>query len=242
MRLEGKNAVVTGGNRGIGRAISLALATKGANVAVFFHAQKQDAELTCNKIKNLGVKSVLFQVDVSDISQVRAGMESVKNSLGGIDILVNNAGFAGPHWKLDEICDSEWRKVLDINLTGAFYCCQAAETELRKNRGKIVNVSSIAGKMGGTIGCHYGAAKAGVIGLTFALAGELAPDVTVNGVAPGPVDTDFISEEIKAKLSARTPFGRIAQPEEIAHAVIFLLENDYVSGEIVDINAGRHMD
>jgi 3-oxoacyl-[acyl-carrier protein] reductase len=96
--------------------------------------------------------------------------------------------------------------------------------------------------MGGTIGCHYAASKAGVIGLTFALASELAPEITVNAVAPGPVDTDFISEDIKRRLSSRTPFGRIAKPEEIAHAVIFLLENDYVSGEVVDVNAGRYMD
>jgi 3-oxoacyl-[acyl-carrier protein] reductase len=105
-----------------------------------------------------------------------------------------------------------------------------------------VNISSIAGKMGGTIGCHYAASKAGVIGLTFALARELAPMVTVNAIAPGPVDTELLSSEVKRKLSEQTPFGRVAKPEEIADTVIYLLENDYVSGEVIDVNAGRYMD
>ena len=130
--------------------------------------------------------------------------------------------------------------MIDVNLSGTFNCCKAVVPHMTK--GKIVNISSIAGKMGGTIGCHYAASKAGVIGLTFSLATELAPDITVNAVAPGPVDTDLLSPQVKKKLSQMTPFGRIAKPEEIAHTVIFLLENDYVSGEVIDVNAGRYMD
>jgi 3-oxoacyl-[acyl-carrier protein] reductase len=242
MQLEGKNALVTGAGRGIGRAISLALAEKKANVAIHYYRKAEEAEKTLADAEKRGVIAALFQANVSDSVDAGKLIQAVTDRLGGVDILINNAGISGPHSTLSQITDSEWRDVLDVNLTGAFFCCQAAEAELRRNGGKIVNISSIAGKMGGTIGCHYAASKAGLIGLTFALARELAPDVTVNAVAPGPVDTDFISADIKEKLSLLAPLGRIACPEEIAHAVIFLLENDYVSGEVVDINAGRHMD
>ncbi len=242
MDIKGKNAVVTGGDRGIGQAISIMLAEKGANVAVHFHRNEEKARETIDKIKGFGVKALKIQADIRHFAQVEEIAEKSKETLGGIDILVNNSGISGPHTDLAHITEGEWKDVIDVNLTGVFNCCKAFEAELRKNRGKIVNISSIAGKMGGTIGCHYAASKAGVIGLTFALASEFAPDVTVNAVAPGPVDTEFISAEKKRKLAGQTPFGRIATREEIAHTVIYLLENDYVSGEVVDVNAGRYMD
>jgi len=242
MELRGKNALVTGGSRGIGRAISLALAEKGANVAVHFLKNDEAADVTVKKIIEKGVRSEKVQADVRDFAQVESMMKTVNESLGGLQILVNNAGISGINSSLLSIKEEEWREVLDVNLTGIFNCCQAAVVEFRNNLRKIVNISSIAGKMGGTIGCHYAAAKAGVIGMTFALARELAPNVWVNAVAPGPVDTGFLSPEQEKKLSQATPFGRVARPEEIAHTVIYLLENDYVSGEVVDVNAGRYMD
>jgi 3-oxoacyl-[acyl-carrier protein] reductase len=242
MQLRNKNAVVTGGDRGIGRVISISLANKGANVAVNFLKDENRAEKTTEELQAKGVKALKVQADVKDFNQVEKMMHLVKEGLGSIDILVNNAGISRPNFNIENMSVQEWQEVIDVNLTGAFNCCKAAAAELKKNKGKIVNISSIAGKMGGTIGCHYGASKAGVIGLTFALASELAPHVTVNAVAPGPVDTDFITEEAKEKLSKLTPFGRIASPEEIAHTVIYLLENDYVSGEVIDVNAGRYMD
>jgi len=242
MQLQDKNAIVTGGDRGIGRAISIALANKGANVAVSFLKDENRAEKTVGELQAKGVNALKVQADVKDFNQVEKMMNLVKSSLGSIDVLVNNAGISRPNFDIENMSIQEWQEVIDVNLTGAFNCCKAAAAELKKNKGKIVNISSIAGKMGGTIGCHYGASKAGVIGLTFALASELAPQVTVNAIAPGPVDTDFITEEAKEKLSKLTPFGRIAAPEEIAHTVIYLLENDYVSGEVVDVNAGRYMD
>jgi 3-oxoacyl-[acyl-carrier protein] reductase len=242
MQLRNKNAVVTGGDRGIGREISFALANKKANVAVNFQKDENRAEKTVEQLQAMGVNALKVQADVRDFNQVEKMMNLVKDSLGSIDILVNNAGISRPNFDIENMSIKEWKEVIDVNLTGAFNCCKAAAAELKKNKGKIVNISSIAGKMGGTIGCHYGASKAGVIGLTFALASELAPNVTVNAVAPGPVDTDFITEEAKEKLSKLTPLGRIASPEEIAHTVIYLLENDYVSGEVIDVNAGRYMD
>ena len=242
MRLEGKNAIVTGGDRGIGKAICLALADKGANVALNFHKDQNKARETVRLLESRGVKALEVQTDVREFGQVESMIDTVKRELGSVDVLVNNAGISGSNSAIENIDPEEWGGVIDVNLTGVFNCCKAAAAELKRNRGKIVNISSIAGKMGGTIGCHYAASKAGVIGLTFALANELAPEVTVNAVAPGPVDAELISEETKKKLSALTPLGRIAKPEEIAHTVIYLLENDYVSGEVVDVNAARYMD
>jgi len=242
MKLKGINALVTGGNKGIGKAIVFALANKGVNVALSFYNEKKKAEETTRKLKKYNIKVVKIQADVRNYNQVKDMMELVKKKLGKVDILVNNAGTPGLNSDIENISIEEWNNVIDVNLTGVFNCCKAAKTELVKNKGKIVNISSIAGKMGGTIGCHYAASKAGVIGLTFALARELAPQVTVNAIAPGPVDTELLPVEIKNKLSKETPFGRIAKPEEIAHTVIYLLENDYVSGEVIDVNAGRYMD
>jgi 3-oxoacyl-[acyl-carrier protein] reductase len=212
------------------------------NVAVHYHRNEKGVQETITRIEESGLKTLKVKADVSVFSQVEEMVSRVKTALGSIDILVVNAGISGQNPDLKGISVEEWKEVIDVNLSGAFYCSKATESELMKNRGKIVNISSIAGKMGGTIGCHYAASKAGVIGLTFALARELAPAVTVNAVAPGPVDTEFISADMKRKLASQTPFGRIATPNEIAHTVIYLLENDYVSGEVVDVNAGRYMD
>jgi 3-oxoacyl-[acyl-carrier protein] reductase len=242
MQLNGKNAIVTGGSRGMGRAISIALANKGTNVAINFRKDEEKAQETVKKLEETGVKSIKIKADVRDFNQVKNMTNIVKKSFGSIDILVNNAGISGQNSAIEKIDIQEWKDVTEVNLTGVFNCCKAAEEELKKNNGKIVNISSIAGKMGGALGCHYAASKAGVIGLTFALASELAPEVTVNAVAPGPVDTGLLSAETKRKLSALTPLGRIAKPEEIAHTVIYLLENDYVSGEVIDVNAARYMD
>jgi 3-oxoacyl-[acyl-carrier protein] reductase len=242
MQLEGKNAIVTGGNRGIGRAIVLALADKGANIAFCFQKQERQAQEVLGELEKRNVQSFNVRTDVTDFEQVMGLVELTKERFGSIDIVVNNAGRSGEHRLVEDIGVEEWKHIIDVNLTGVFNCCKAAASELKRNRGKIVNIASIAGKTGGTIGCHYGASKAGVIGLTFALATEFAPYVTVNAVAPGPVDTELISSETKQVLSKKTPFGRIAKPEEIAHTVIFLLENDYVSGEVVDVNAARYMD
>lgn len=242
MQLSGKNAIVTGGDKGIGRAISIALANNGVNVCVNFYKDEYKAQETVDKLKRIGIKAIKIQADIREFVQVEDMVKIVKEKFGSIHILINNAGISGENSAIKNISIAEWKDVIDVNLTGVFNCCKVAEEELKKNNGKIINISSIAGKMGGTIGCHYAASKAGVIGLTFSLANELAPEVTVNAIAPGPVDTELLSPEIKERLSLQTPFKRIARPEEIAHTVIYLLENDYVSGEVIDVNAGRYMD
>ena len=240
MNINNKIALVTGGGKGIGRAISIMLAEREANIAINYHSDKKQAKCTAEKIRKHGCKAHLYRADVSKYIEVEKMVENILEDFGSIDILVNNAGTSGENYLLSKITNDEWHRVIDVNLSGTFNCCKAVVPHMAK--GKIVNISSIAGKMGGTIGCHYAASKAGVIGLTFSLATELAPDITVNAVAPGPVDTDLLSPQVKKKLSQMTPFGRIAKPEEIAHTVIFLLENDYVSGEVIDVNAGRYMD
>ena len=232
-------ALVTGGDRGIGRAISLALAKRGYSVAINYRKNEDKAEETKKMIDEMGGRAIIIKFDVSKREEVREGVKRIIDEFGRIDVLINNAGILGKHSKFDEIDDNGWDEVLDTNLKGAFIVTQEI-TKYMKN-GKIVNIASIAGRNGGTVGVHYAASKAGLIGLTFALASQLAPSILVNGVAPGPVDTGLLSEEKKKELSKLTPLGRVARPEEIAHAVIFLLENDYLNGTIIDINGGRYM-
>jgi len=240
MNIEGKTALVTGGSRGLGRAISVMLAEKGARLAVNYRANQEAANRTLSMIHEVGAEGRSYRADVSDFGEIEAMVHDVVEDLGSIDILVNNSGIVGENTRMDDITPNEWRNVIDVNLSGMFYCCKAVVPHME--RGKIVNMASIAGKNGGSIGPHYAASKAGVIGLTFSLASELAPEIMVNAVAPGPVDTGFLTEEEIERMKKLTPFGRIATPEEIAHGVIFLVENDYVSGEVLDINAGRYMD
>lgn len=242
MELQGKRAIITGGSRGIGTATALALAKNGVNVAVTYHSNKEKAEKVVQAAKKLGVNAIAVGVDLRSWQEAQRLIEETKIGLGGIDFLINSAGINGPNSLIDDISIDEWKDVIDSNLTGVFYCVKAAADELRKNRGKVVNLSSIAAKMGGKLGSHYAASKGGINSMTFALASELAPEVTVNAIAPGPVDTELITDDVKKKLAALTPFGRIAMPEEIAHTVIYLLENDFVSGEIIDVNAGRYPD
>ncbi len=239
MELKGKIALVTGGDRGIGRAITLALAERGCNVAINYRKNEEDAERTKALAERYGVGAMTVQFDVSNRNEVKEGVKRVVDHFGRIDILVNNAGVLGNKHKFSEIDDEEWDHVLNVNLKGAFIVTQEAVKYIQK--GKIVNLASIAGRNGGTVGVHYASSKAGIIGLTFALASQLAPNILVNAVAPGPVDTELLSEEKKEQLSKLTPLGRVARPEEIAHAVVFLLENDYMNGTVVDINGGRYM-
>ncbi len=239
MRLKNTVALITGGSRGIGRAISLALARKGCRVIINYHKDKQSAEETKALVEQLGAHAYLLQFDVTQRDEVRSSLASLPRDLRDIRILVNNAGILGEKYRFMEIDDDEWERVMDVNVKGAFIVTQEVLRFMR--RGKIVNIASIAGRNGGTVGAHYAASKAALIGFTFALARQLAPDILVNAVAPGPVDTTLIPEEKKSELAKLSPLNRIATPEEIAHAVQFLLENDYVTGSVVDVNGGRYM-
>lgn len=240
MELAGKVALVTGASRGIGRAIAVALAKKGTKVVINYANDEEGAKETERLCREAGAEAMIVKADVRSREEVRAMVEKVVERFGGIDILVNNAGILGKALKPMDVTDEDWDAVLGVNLKGAFIVTQEVLRYMKK--GKIVNIASIAGKDGGTVGPHYAASKGGLIAMTFNLARHLAPNILVNAVAPGPVDTGLISPEIKEKLRKLSLTGEIAKPEEIAHAVIFLLENDHITGEVIDVNGGRLMD
>ena len=245
--LTGKTAVVTGGNRGIGRAISLALAQKGASVAVNFNSNAGSAEAVVEEIVREGSKAIAVRAEVSDRKAVDRMIQTVVDKFGGVDFLINNAGVMGETQFL-KITESDWDRVLDINLKGVFNCCQAAIPLMlsRAEGGKIVNISSVAGKMGGLSGAQYAASKAGVIGLTMALSTEFAKrKIWVNAITPGPIRTEMMAglpPDVVQRFADSTHVGRVGDPAEIAHGVIFLLENDFVAGETLNLSAGRYMD
>ena len=240
MELTGKVALITGASRGIGRAIAVALAQKGANVVINYVHNEEEAKKTQEMCKAYGVETLIVRADVSNRDEVRKMVETVIEKFGRIDILINNAGILGNAITPMEITEEEWDRVININLKGAFLVTQEVLKHMKK--GKIVNIASIAGKDGGTVGAHYAASKGGLIALTFNLARHLAPNILVNAVAPGPVDTELITPEIKEKLRKLSLTGEIAKPEDVAHAVVFLLENDHITGELIDVNGGRLMD
>ncbi|HIH72150.1 MAG: 3-oxoacyl-ACP reductase [Thermococcales archaeon 44_46] len=240
MELKGKVALVTGASRGIGRAIAVALAKKGCNVIINYARDEENAKKTEEMCRAYGVETLTVRADVSNREEVREMVEKAIEKFGRIDILINNAGILGKTINPREISDEEWDRVLGVNLKGAFIVTQEVLKYMK--RGKIVNIASIAGKDGGTVGAHYAASKGGLIALTFNLARHLAPNILVNAVAPGPVETDMINEEMRERPRKLSLTGEIAKPEDIAHAVIFLLENDHITGEVVDVNGGRLMD
>jgi len=244
MDLSDKVALITGGSGGIGRAVCLELARYGANIVLTYNKNETKALNTVKEIEDLGKRAGCYKVNLADKVEISKVVQKMIDDFDTIDILVNNAGIIGENSTFLEIDEKEWDEVLTVNLKGAFFITQCVLPYMISNGGgKIVNISSVAGKNGGTMGVHYAASKAGLIGMTFHLAMELIEhNIEVNAIAPGPVDTDLLSPEDKARLSCLSPNGRLAKPEEIAHAVRFLIENDYVNGEVLDINAGRYMD
>ncbi len=240
MELEGKVALVTGSARGIGRAIAVELAKRGTEVVINYAHSEAEARKTEKLCREYGARTLLVKADVANREEVRAMVERILERFGRIDLLVNNAGILGRARKPLDVTDEDWDAVLSVNLKGAFIVTQEVLRHMKK--GKIVNIASIAGKDGGTVGPHYAASKGGLIALTFNLARQLAPDILVNAVAPGPVATGMIDEATKERLRKLSLTGEIARPEDIAHAVMFLLENDHVTGELVDVNGGRLMD
>lgn len=243
MNLKGKVALITGGSRGIGRAVAVMLARKRCNVAINYVKNTRKAEETIEEVKGYGVKGVAVKADVSNFDEVKEMVSKVIGKFHRVDILVNNAGIYPKISDIEDITDEEWNKVININLRGVFNCCKAVIPYMKKHGGKIVNISSIAGRMGGISGPHYSASKAGVIGLTYSLAIQLVRyGILVNAVAPNVVNTDMavqLTEEQRKNIIRETPIGRMAEPNEVAHAVISLIENDYITAEVLDVNGGR---
>jgi 3-oxoacyl-[acyl-carrier protein] reductase len=250
MDLKGKVAIVTGGGTGIGRAVCLRLAKAGARaVVVNYSRSEDDAQATAGELGSLGAEALVHQADVSDEQAVKAMIAATTSRYGGLDVLVNNAGTTRfiPHPDLDALTEEVWNEILGVNLKGAFYCCRAAAPELRKAKGAIVNVASIAGHRATGSSLVYAVSKAGLLQLTRGLAIALAPDVRVNSVSPGLVSTRWFRQQFgedaanaqEASFAATTPLATIATADDVALAVMAFIENDAITGQDVVVDGGK---
>ena len=240
-------ALVTGGSRGIGRAVCLELARVGFAVAVNYAGNQQAAQETAEACRALGVKAEIFAADVSRPEECARLFEEVLAAFGRVDVLVNNAGVTRDSLILC-LSEEDFDKVLDTNLKGAFFCCKAAARPMMKQRfGRIINLTSVVGLRGNPGQTNYSASKAGLIGLTKSLAKELASrGITANAVAPGFIDTDMtraMPEAAKAAMNGTIPLGRPGQPEEVARAVAFFAseESGYITGQVLCVDGGMAM-
>ena len=238
--LTSRTALVTGASRGIGKAIAIALAEAGANVAVNYRERKTEAEETVKIIKALGRKSAPFQADVSNAKAVTDLIQRIEAALGPIDILVNNAGVALRR-SLDELTEEDFDRTIATNLKSAFLCTHAVFNSMRtRGWGRIINISSGAARAAGVVGVHYNASKAGMEGLTRGYAARLAKDgVTVNAVAPSLIDTEMIGPH-RSENIGRIPVGRLGTGEEVAAVVVMMAANSYITGQTVQVNGGLH--
>ena len=247
MCLTGKTAVVTGGSRGIGRAICIELAKQGANIVVNFSGSEAKAKAVVEEIEALGPKAIAVQADVADSASVDGLMKQALEAFGSIDILVNNAGITRDNL-LMRMKEQEWDDVIDTNLKGVFLCTKAVTRQMMKQRaGRIINISSIVGVAGNPGQANYVAAKAGVIGLTKTTALELASrNILVNAIAPGFITTemtDALPEALKESMLKQIPLAKLGQPEDIAKAVAFFASDSasYITGQTLHIDGGMVM-
>ena len=241
--LSGRVAIVTGGGTGIGRASALALAAAGANVVVNYQRSQREAEEVVAAIAAASLPpAIAVQADVTSRAAVTRMVEQAVERFDRIDVLVNNAGIS-LRARLLEIDDLTWRTVIDVNLTATFLCCQAVVPVMqRQGGGRIINISSVAGILAMPGAPHYAAAKAGVLGLTRSIAQDLAPEILVNAIAPGWVETAMNApdgEYVRRETARQTPLGRWGTPEEIAANVVFLATtNNFMSGQVLVADGG----
>lgn len=239
-----KVALVTGGSRGIGREIALALAKEGHNMAISYGSNPEKAQEVVEEIKSFGVEAIAVKADVSIGEDVQNLVDVVLKELGTIDILVNNAGITKDNL-LIRMTEEDWDKVMDVNLKGVFLCTKAvSRTMMKKRYGKIINISSVVGITGNAGQGNYSASKAGVIGFTKSMAKELASrGIRVNGIAPGFIQTDMtdvLKEEVKEEMLKHIPLNSFGSPKDIANLVVFLAGegSDYITGQIIKVDGG----
>lgn len=239
--LESRTALVTGASRGIGHAAALALSEAGAKVAVNYYTSEEAALDLVKQITGSGGVAIAARADVSRQAEVSEMVEKVSRELGCVDVLVNNAGI-NPSKPLDQLTEDDWNQVIAINLSSAFLVSQAVLPGMREQRwGRIIMLSSVAAQMGGVIGPHYAASKAGMIGLAHSYAALLAKEgITANAIAPALIETDMIrgNDRIKPEL---LPVGRFGQVSEVTDAIVLLATNGYISGQTLNINGGWYM-
>lgn len=246
MELEGKSAIVTGSARGIGREIAINLAGAGADLVISDLMEEAGLQVV-EEIKKTGRKAVWYKSDVSRLTDAEKLIQAGLDAFGKIDILVNNAGITRDNL-LMRMSEDEWQSVINVNLTGTYNCIRAATKSFMKQRsGRIINIASVVGQMGNAGQANYAASKAGVIGLTKAVAKEFASrNVNVNAVAPGFIQTamtDRLPEKAKEALMSIIPLGRLGQPEDVARAVLFLSSeaSAYLTGQVINVDGGMVM-
>jgi 3-oxoacyl-[acyl-carrier protein] reductase len=239
--LSGKIALVTGSSRGIGRASAVALAKAGADVAVNDVRREAEAQAVCVEVEAVGRRALVVRADVSKAAEVTRLVETVEKGLGSIDILVNNAGISRPQ-PLAEITEQDWDDILTVNLKSMFLVTQAVLPGMRQRKwGRIINLSSVAAQLGGVIGPHYAASKAGAIGLTHSYASLLATEgITANAIAPALIETEMITSNPKARPDL-VPMGRFGTVAEVADVVVMLASNGYITGQTISVNGGWYM-
>ncbi|SEP44481.1 3-oxoacyl-[acyl-carrier protein] reductase [Rhodospirillales bacterium URHD0017] len=235
--LKGRVALVTGGSRGIGRAIAVSLAEAGAAVAVNYLSKAAEAKAVIDIIHSQGGRAISVGADVSKAAAVTGMVAGVERELGPIDVLINNAGIA-INRPVDELTEEDFDRTMAVNLKSVFLCTQAVLPGMRKRRwGRIVNISSGAARGAGGVGPHYNASKAGMEGMTRGYAARLVKDgITVNAVAPSLIETDMVTAV--ASSAARIPLGRFGKPEECVKIVMMLLDNEYMTGQTVALSGG----
>ena len=241
--LEGKTALITGGGTGIGRAIALRLAMEKTNIAINYSRSEKDAQETKKEVESYGVQCKIYKADVSSNEEIKDMITQVTQDFGGLDILVNNAGMTHfvNHDDLEGMKEEFWDDIWAVNVKGLFFCCRAAAPELKKTKGVIINIASIAGLTGLGSSIAYSASKAAAISVTKSLAGVLAPEVRVNSVAPGVVRTRWIEgqEEHIEHLAGNTPMQRVAVPEDVAELVYGMIAHaGFVTGQTVVVDGG----
>jgi 3-oxoacyl-[acyl-carrier protein] reductase len=236
--LSGRRALVTGASRGIGREVARALARAGAHVAINYRTRAQDAASLKDELAAAGTPAIVVQADVSQPDDVDRMIEEARAGLGPIDILVNNAGVSAP-LPIDRLTERDWDAALDTNLKSAFLVTQRVLPDMRAQRwGRLVFLSSVAAQVGGVVGPHYAASKAGLHGLMHYYAAHLAKDgITSNAVAPALIETEMVTSNPNARKDV-IPVGRFGRPDEVASVVLMLVENAYITGQVVSVNGG----